>query len=248
VSGVNTSLRARGIRGVILDIEGTTTPVGFVYDTLFPFARERMTSYVRDEFTSANVREAASLLAGEWAGETPPRENPAPWANASADAAAGALAAYALELMDVDRKSRGLKLLQGRIWESGYREGALRGEVYPDVPPALARWHAAGVTLAIYSSGSVLAQRLLLGSTASGDLTRMVSHFFDTEVGAKKEPASYARIASAMKCATPELLFISDSVAEVDAAHAAGMQTLLCARDAATARTGSISTFDGIGA
>ena len=132
--------------------------------------------------------------------------------------------------MDRDRKSPGLKLLQGRIWERGYRTGELAGKVFPDVAPALRRWRDAGVTVAIYSSGSELAQRLLFGSTGEGDLTKLLSRFFDTAVGPKVSPDSYRRIAGDLGERPDEVLFVSDVTAELDAADAAGCQARLCVR------------------
>jgi enolase-phosphatase E1 len=141
-----------------------------------------------------------------------------------------AVAAYLHWLMDRDRKSTGLKSLQGKIWDEGYREGELRGEVYPDVPPALERWRRQGIVVAIFSSGSVQAQRSLFQSTAAGDLTRFIRDYFDTTTGPKTAPESYGRIAQLLQRSPAEVLFLSDIAAELDAARAAGMQTALCFR------------------
>ena len=132
--------------------------------------------------------------------------------------------------MDRDRKSTALKALQGRIWKDGYESGALRGDVYPDVAPALARFREAGIAVAIFSSGSVLAQRLLFGHTSAGDLRPHVVAYFDTTTGAKREAASYVRIASALGRLPGEVLFVSDVVEELDAAKEAGMGVALCVR------------------
>ena len=132
--------------------------------------------------------------------------------------------------MDRDKKSTGLKSLQGKIWEEGYRTGELRGEVYPDVPPALERWRRQRIDIAIFSSGSVQAQRSLFASTAAGDLTRFIRAYFDTTTGPKTAQQSYARIAAALERAPSEVLFLSDVGAELDAARTAGMRTALCVR------------------
>ena len=132
--------------------------------------------------------------------------------------------------MDRDRKSTGLKSLQGKIWEEGYGSGELKGEVYPDVPPALELWRREGIDVAIFSSGSVQAQRSLFRSSTAGDLTRFILAYFDTTTGPKTAPMSYARIAAALERSTSEVLFVSDVGAELDAALTAGMQTALCVR------------------
>jgi enolase-phosphatase E1 len=132
--------------------------------------------------------------------------------------------------MDQDKKSTGLKSLQGKIWEEGYRTGELRGEVYPDVPPALERWRRQEIDIAIFSSGSVQAQRSLFASTAAGDLTRFIRAYFDTTTGPKTAPDSYARIAAALERSPSEVLFLSDVGPELDAARTAGMRTALCVR------------------
>ena len=140
--------------------------------------------------------------------------------------------------MDRDRKSTALKSLQGKIWEKGYQSGELRGEVYPDVPGALERWHNRGIEIAIFSSGSVQAQRSLFRSTRAGDLTRFIKANFDTTTGPKPEPQSYSEIAAALRRPAAEVLFVSDVSAELDAARAAGMQTALCIRKPGATATG----------
>jgi enolase-phosphatase E1 len=210
----------RGIRGVVLDIEGTTTPVSFVYDVLFPYAR----AHLREFLHAHSVNEEKSLLVAEYERDVQGGESPPDPRN---DAT---LPDYVEWLMDRDRKSTGLKLLQGKIWERGYADGALVGEVFPDVPPALERWSSAGIQVAIYSSGSVLGQRLLFGHTAQGDLTRYIRWFFDTGVGAKREVASYETIARATQLPGEQLLFASDVTQELDAASDAGLRPVLCLR------------------
>jgi enolase-phosphatase E1 len=132
--------------------------------------------------------------------------------------------------MERDRKSTALKSLQGRIWEAGFRGGTLVGPVYPDVAPALRRWKADGLEVCIFSSGSVLAQRLLFAHSSAGDLTPLLADFFDTTSGPKREPESYRRIAAVRRRAAAEWLFLSDVTEELDAARAAGMQTALVVR------------------
>ena len=133
-------------------------------------------------------------------------------------------------LIERDRKSTGLKSLQGKIWRQGYVDGSLKSQVYADVAPALERWRAQGLSINIFSSGSVLAQQLLFAHTEAGDLTKFIDNYFDTNVGKKGEAESYRRIAEALRLRADEVLFISDVVAELDAATEAGMSTLLSIR------------------
>jgi enolase-phosphatase E1 len=201
-------------KGILLDIEGTTTPIRFVYDVLFPFAREHA-----HEHLGGDEQRALKVEYDEEAARGPA---PPPWS-------AGAHH-YVYWLMDQDRKSTALKNLQGKIWQDGYRRGELRGEVFSDVPSALARWHAGGIDVRIYSSGSILAQQLLFSTTPDGDLTRFLKGYFDTTTGPKAEPASYTTIAAAFGLPPSEILFISDVTRELDAAAAAGLDVRLCIR------------------
>ena len=202
------------IRSLLLDIEGTTTPISFVYEVLFPFARRRVETFLREhggeDPVAADLRELEGLRAAEAAGQS--------------------IAEFTRWLMDQDRKDTPLKSLQGKIWEEGYRRGELRGQLFPDVPRALRRWQAQGRDISIFSSGSVLAQRLLFAHSDAGDLTPFLRAFFDTTVGAKKESASYRRIAEKLERQSAEILFISDVVAELDAARAAGLGAILAVR------------------
>ena len=237
---------------ILLDIEGTTTPIDFVYQVLFPYARARMSDFLaRHLDTDKELRAAFSDLTDEWAkDESQSHTHPRP-SGRTGRTQLEAVVAYAQRLMDQDRKLTPLKLIQGKIWEGGYLSGELKGQVFPDVAPNLRRWHDQGRTICIYSSGSVLAQKLLLANTEEGDLTEFIHDFFDTKVGRKTEPASYLNIAESLQRRPPEILFISDVGAELDAAAAAGFQTLLCVRPGNRPQPGSnvyatISTFDEV--
>ncbi len=212
------------IRAILLDIEGTTTPIEFVQQVLFPYARTRIHDYLEQHADDPGVRADIALLRAEHAAESLGAPDLPPW-NPEA---------YVYWLMDRDRKSTGLKALQGRIWEAGFRAGALKGKgaVYPDVRPALARWQQAGKRIAIFSSGSVQAQRNLFANTTDGDLSSFLSGYFDTTTGPKREARSYRQIAATLGQEPRDVLFISDVTAELDAARAAGMRTVLCVRDA----------------
>jgi enolase-phosphatase E1 len=217
------------MRIVLLDIEGTTTPIDFVYQVLFPYARQRVKAFLDAHHTDKDVQADIEQLIEENARDA--AQNLAPPAIAErSHARLASVGAYAEWLMDEDRKSTPLKSLQGRIWEAGYQAGELRSQLFDDVAPALARWRAEGRDICIYSSGSQLAQKLLFSHTEAGDLTRFIRDYFDTRTGAKREAASYRRIADALGCRPAELLFISDVVAELDAARDAGVQTRLCIR------------------
>jgi len=234
---VSLSLAAFGIRAVVLDIEGTTTSIDFVYRVLFGYARTHLAEYLRRHGDSGPAHAALEQLRHEQAAD---RERGA--------GAPALMLDYVLWLMDQDRKSPGLKALQGLIWDDGYRAGELAGEVYSDVPAALSRWRDAGIGIFIYSSGSVLAQKLLFSSTPAGDLTRLLGGHFDTGVGPKREPASYAAISHAVGIAPTRILFVSDVPQELDAAVRAGFHTALCVRDDAPAPAGYtvIRSFDEI--
>jgi enolase-phosphatase E1 len=239
---------SRRARVVLLDIEGTTTPIAFVHEILFPFARHRTAEWLSDPRNATDAASVAAELTREYAADRSAGEHVPAWPETGGFAAA---VPYVHWLMDLDRKSPGLKRLQGLIWEQGYQAGTLRGQVYRDVPAALARWRAAGVRTAIYSSGSELAQRRLFESTAHGNLTPFLAGFFDTSMGPKREAASYARIAEALGEAPSHVVFLSDLTAELAAAKGAGCQVLLSLRhgnppqlDAATYE--SIETLDGV--
>ena len=220
---VEDCVELKNVGAVLLDIEGTTTPIEFVHQTLFAHARARVSGFLERHWNDPEVRADVARLEAEHAAESD--SDIPPWRD---DAAA--TVAYVHWLMDRDRKSTGLKSLQGKIWEEGYRAGDLRGEVYPDVPPALEHWQRQGIDIAIFSSGSIQAQRSLFRNTAAGDLTGFIRAYFDTTTGPKTAPQSYTRIAAALERSPSEVLFLSDIGAELDAALTAGMRTALCVR------------------
>jgi enolase-phosphatase E1 len=211
---------------ILLDIEGTTTPIDFVFQTLFPYARQHARDFLEAHEGETDVFCDIVALEKEYEDDRLENRNPP----VLPDHSIPSLETYIHWLIDQDRKSTPLKSLQGKIWEEGYRKGELKSDVYPDVPPAFARWTAQGRKLCIYSSGSVLAQQLLFGYTTVGDLRPMLSGYFDTRVGAKQESESYQRIAANLRVAPSQILFLSDVTGELRAARAAGLQTMLVVR------------------
>jgi len=234
-------MRAELPRVYLLDVEGTVAPVSFVYGQLFPYARAHF-----EEFLQWNVAHRQEDILGnldQLIVENLSAQDPdAPMilpvfdvktVSANPSAFVQKVLAYIFWLMDRDRKSTALKSLQGKIWKAGFESGELKGALFDDVPEALARWNAQG-KVAIYSSGSVEAQRLVFRHSIFGDLTGLISNYFDTRTGAKGEPASYTAIAAAMGVVSEEVIFFSDVVRELDAARGAGCQTRLVVREGNT--------------
>ncbi|MBY0336961.1 MAG: acireductone synthase [Acetobacteraceae bacterium] len=190
-----------GIRHVLTDIEGTTTAIAFVHRTLFPFAAEALDAFLAAHAAEPEVAAALAEVPGE--------------------DKVGQLRAW----MRDDVKAGPLKAIQGMIWRTGYADGRLRGHLWPDVAAELRRWRAGGLALAVYSSGSEEAQRLLFRHSEAGDLEGLFAGFHDTRFGAKREAASYARIAAYLGWRPDETLFLSDIAEELDAAREAGLAT-----------------------
>jgi enolase-phosphatase E1 len=203
------------IRAIVTDIEGTTSSIDFVHQTLFPYARQHLRQFLREHAHDAAVKAQLDEVAKI-------EQRPL-----GLDDAADVLERWIAE----DRKITPLKALQGMIWRVGYERGELQGHVYDDTPQHLRRWHDENKKLYVYSSGSEEAQRLIFGHTAHGDLTPLFSGFFDTRIGGKREADSYRAIVAALQLPADEILFLSDIGEELDAARAAGMRTTQLIRD-----------------
>lgn len=219
-----------GIRCLLLDIEGTTTPIAFVHSVLFPYARTHVKSFLTTYLDSPEVRDDIASLASEHTRDAQQRLDPPDLLENPRSDRIASLASYVQWLIDRDRKSPGLKSLQGKIWAQGYKDGTLRAPLYADVLPAFERWRQAGLRIAIFSSGSVAAQKLLFAHTDNEDVTQFISAYFDTSTGPKVSGESYARIASSLDLEPSQILFVSDVTAELDAAASVGMRTSLCIR------------------
>jgi len=210
---------------VLLDIEGTISDIRFVYDVMFPYAKKNMPSFLVENWESATVQEAVRSVASDakkisvedWLG--------ALWKSPNSDAL-DTLLLHLQQLMETDSKATGLKMFQGMVWQYGFESGALRAELFPDVLPALELWKAKGLDLRIYSSGSVLAQKMFFKYTVLGDLTDLFSAHYDTTVGTKREVSSYERIATESQYDPAEIIFVTDVYAELAAATDAGMQVV----------------------
>ncbi|KRG67287.1 haloacid dehalogenase [Stenotrophomonas terrae] len=203
------------INAILTDIEGTTSSISFVKEVLFPYARNALPGFVQAHGHEPQVRQWLDAVATEIAASTCQDE---------------VIVETLQGWIDQDRKHTALKALQGMIWDTGYRNGDYTAHMYPEVADVLRGWHARGLPLYVYSSGSVPAQKLFFGFSDAGDLNGLFSGNFDTEVGGKREAASYAHIAKAINTAPGEILFLSDIVEELDAAREAGLQTVLLDR------------------
>ncbi|GAB3333830.1 acireductone synthase [Marilutibacter aestuarii] len=211
-------------KAILTDIEGTTSSISFVKDVLFPYARRALPAFVQTRGQEPAVRKWLDAVATENGGMCSDR-----------------MVSEVLQgWIDQDRKHTALKALQGMIWADGYRSADFTAHIYPDAAGSLKRWHAEGIPLYVYSSGSVPAQRLFFGHSDAGDMTAMFSGWFDTEIGGKREADSYRRIVETMGLPAADVLFLSDVVAELDAAREAGLGTVLVDRleDYPSPRTG----------
>jgi enolase-phosphatase E1 len=206
---------------VLLDIEGTTTPVSYVFEILFPFAHKNASAFLRANATNPDVLADLALLKAEYSQDQASAVHGLPhWSGTQPEDAVP----YIQFLIDIDRKSTGLKALQGKIWQQGYAAGALKSQLFPDIHPAFAHWQAAGISIYIFSSGSIQAQQLIFRYSPQGDLTPYISGYFDTTTGPKRESSSYLSIAQQIGQAPTEILFVSDVVAELRPAHEVGFQ------------------------
>ncbi|MBS0624866.1 MAG: acireductone synthase [Verrucomicrobia bacterium] len=202
------------VKAVLTDIEGTTTSISFVHDVLFPYAKKHVWSFVKNhEADLLTILKDAAEIAGAPA--------------ASTEEIIEILAKW----MEQDKKITPLKTLQGMMWEDGYQKGDFHGHVYDDAFVLMNLWKIQGLPIYVFSSGSVQAQKLLFTHSIFGDLSHLFSGHFDTKVGGKKEKGSYQNIATQIGFAPETILFLSDTLEELDAAKAAGYQTLLLTRD-----------------
>ena len=209
------------IQAILLDVEGTTTPIEFVHKTLFPFSLERMSEFVAEN--CSYLEKEFVILRDEHTRERDPIDF-LPLDSPSR------ISVYLKYLISSDRKSTPLKSIQGKIWQSGYDSGILRSEVFHDVPEAFERWTVGGKKISIYSSGSVLAQRSLFRYTVHGDLSPYITNYFDTHIGGKRIPDSYLRICRELHHLPADVIFVSDVPAELKAAREAGLATVLAIR------------------
>jgi len=209
---VTFGITAYTVDAVVLDIEGTTSATGFVVDVLYPYSRKRFGALLSERASESAVAKAI-VQVRELIGEP----------GADAVRIEQALNSW----LDEDRKATPLKTLQGIVWSEGFAAGDLVSHFYEDVVPELRRWHAAGVRLHVYSSGSVAAQRAWFAHSPAGDLLPLVDGLYDTEnAGPKQSPDSYRAITAAIGTPPGRTLFLSDRPAELDAARAAGWLTV----------------------
>ncbi|KAG5272487.1 hypothetical protein AALO_G00166080 [Alosa alosa] len=219
----------------LLDIEGTTTPITFVKDILFPYIKEHLEDYLSDHWEEDECKQDVHLLKKQT--EEDHRLNRAGPVHAvdqtvhtDEEKAIREVVDNVLWQMAADRKTTALKQLQGHMWRVAYNTGKIKGEVYQDVVPAIRGWRRQGMKVYIYSSGSVEAQKLLFGYSVEGDLLDLFDGHFDTNIGAKVESKSYERIAERIGCTPEEIMFLTDVTREAKAAEEAGLNVAVVLR------------------
>jgi enolase-phosphatase E1 len=218
-----------GLQHVLLDIEGTTCPVSFVGDVLFPYSQQQLPLFLAEQAQNPIVKDLIDQVFEAWNQDTDPEAVSLGkrYAAKNIEAASN----YLSWLIGKDRKLTPLKELQGLIWRQGYDKGILKAPLYADVPEALKRWHESGVKLSVYSSGSVNAQKLLYQHSTYGDLSNLFDHWFDTNTGGKHYPESYVTIAKALNTNPDQVVLISDRKSELEAAQEAGFKVLFSQRE-----------------
>lgn len=213
-------------RGILLDIEGTTSSISFVYDVMFRYVRENVDSFLKSNWGQPSVAACLPMLAVDLE-----KDSVDDWLGGLSDEQQqSAVSQSVIGLMDADVKATGLKQLQGLIWKDGFTSSQMVAHLYDEVADCIKAWKQSGIDVRIYSSGSIEAQKLFFGHTVAGDLLDQFSGHYDTTTGAKQESASYQKIAAEFDCEPCQILFVSDVVAELEAAKSAGLQTALSIR------------------
>uniref|UniRef100_A0A0B7BED8 Acireductone synthase n=1 Tax=Arion vulgaris TaxID=1028688 RepID=A0A0B7BED8_9EUPU len=236
-----------GVRSILFDIEGTTTPISFVKDTLFPYVKNHIESFLNKNFENADVQKAVAALRDQAAKEKDEKVEGVveiPSADASKEDVVTAVVSNVRWQMQDDRKTTELKNLQGLIWKDAYKTKEIKGELFDDVAPVLKLLSDEGFHNYVYSSGSIESQKLLFANSNQGNLLHVFSGYFDTTTGSKKESASYKKIASEIKTEPNCILFLTDSPEEGEAADAAGLRVALVIRPGnAELSTGHLQKF-----
>ena len=213
-------------RGILLDIEGTTSSISFVHDVMFPFVRERLQEFLASNFSRSDVSAVCEQIARD--AEQPSLSQ---WSLATGESVRQLVISEVHRLMDGDAKATGLKALQGLIWSDGFQEGKLRAHIYPDVIPQIESWRENGLDVRIYSSGSIAAQKLFFGHIDGlGNCLHLFSGHYDTTSGSKREASSYQRVAADWGLPPAEIIFVSDVGGELIAAREAGLQVVASVR------------------
>lgn len=203
------------IKAILLDIEGTIAPISFVKEVLFPFSKERMEEFVKENKDKPEIKqiiEEVKKIEGKELSLEEVIETFKRW-------------------IDEDRKITPLKDIQGYIWEEGFKTGSLKAPVYEDAYKKMLQWKEKGIPMYIYSSGSVKAQKLFFGHTEYGNILNFFKGHFDTKIGNKKEKESYQKIAEEIGLKPEEILFLSDNPDEIKAAAEAGIKAIRVVRE-----------------
>ncbi len=203
------------IKAILTDIEGTISSISYVKDVMFPYSLQRLGSFLKENWDTQEVRQIINLLSQKLSKQVSLEE----------------ATEIFKEWIEKDLKETALKELQGLIWEEGFKNGELKGHIYPDAYEKLKEWKEKGLKIYVFSSGSVKAQKLFFSYSVYGDITYLFNGFFDTKIGSKKEVNSYLEIAKSIDTQADDILFLSDVEEELDCAKSAGMHTYRIVRE-----------------
>src|ERR1700733_4973391 len=121
------------VNAILTDIEGTTTSISFVHDTLFPYAKRNVHEFLLVHQNEPEVQKIVAEVQN------------------LTSCASEEVSSVLLQWMEQDKKITPLKTLQGLIWEDGYRQGAFHGHVYQDAYSQIKNWKNRGLPLYVYS-------------------------------------------------------------------------------------------------
>lgn len=212
---------------ILFDIGGTITSISFVKDKLFGYVRENVRNYLNQKFDEEVVQSDIKDLLEE----SKEVKNNFDLKTINKSEVIRQVEEIVIRLMDGDKKFSSLQKLQGHMFEDAFQSKSVTTEFFPDVLKSIRRLKDLNKRVCIYSSGSVFAQKLLFSHTSEGDITHLITSFYDTTTGSKVETDSYKNICSSEKVEPGEVLFLTDMMNEAVPARIAGCGVVVVLRE-----------------
>jgi enolase-phosphatase E1 len=204
------------MRVVLVTVMGTAVPSRYEQDVLLPYAQQHFVGWLDDNKYEHRTIELLESLHQEGFIEENSAESLIARVQADPDILQGAQGPF--------------RKLVHKVWENGYLEGDIAGEVFVDAWTIMHEWGEAGMPVYSYGRGLVSDRRLIFKHSIFGDLSSLFKGHFDPTIGDLSSPDSFLAIADKIKVSPLFCTCIATTTATLQAAQDAGMDGILLNR------------------
>ncbi|XP_013397492.2 enolase-phosphatase E1 [Lingula anatina] len=221
------------VKVLLLDVEGTTSPISFMKNEVNQYVTENIQEYLTKNWESEELQNVITSLREQAQQDKEAGTEGVVEVKAADDPQEEVIASITENLkwqMSQEKATTAACQLQSQILREAFKMEKMKGKLFDDVVPALKEVATDSRQVYLFSTTSMDVQKLLFTYSAQGDNSKCLSGFFDSKVGAKTEMESYKNIINDIGVKPEETLYVTDMPAEAQAAGKAGIGVFLLNR------------------